>query len=95
MLQITLHLTRSSRLWTLLLLGLELCISTRHFNRFYGDTHRRDFIIYVYHTIFDKISLAEVKEYYKKIVPIWTAYISFISQGRNRRFIRDNYYVIM
>jgi hypothetical protein len=69
MLQITLHLTRSSRLWTLLLLGLELCISTRHFNRFYGDTHRRDFIIYVYHTIFYKISLAEVKEYYKKLYP--------------------------
>jgi hypothetical protein len=49
MLQMTLHLTRSSRLWTLLLLlGFEVPISTPltkkcHFNRFYGDTQRRQF----------------------------------------------------
>jgi hypothetical protein len=47
MLQMTLHLTRSSRLWTLLLLGLELFLlrseNKSHFNRFCGDTQRRDF----------------------------------------------------
>jgi hypothetical protein len=47
MLQMTLHLTRSSRLWTLLLLGLEVLLlrseKKLYFNRFYRDTRRRDF----------------------------------------------------
>jgi hypothetical protein len=46
MLQITLHLSRSSRLWTLLLLGLKVFVlrseKKSHSNRFYGDTQRRD-----------------------------------------------------
>jgi hypothetical protein len=47
MLQITLHLTRSSRLWPLLLLGLEVLLlrseKKLHFNRLYGDTQSRDY----------------------------------------------------
>jgi hypothetical protein len=42
----TLHLTRSSRLWTLLLLGLEVFLlrsQKNATNRFYGETQRRDF----------------------------------------------------
>jgi hypothetical protein len=46
MLQMTLHLTRSSRLWTLLHLGLEVFLlrseKKSNFNRFYKDTQRRD-----------------------------------------------------
>jgi hypothetical protein len=43
----TLHLTQLIRLWTLLLLELEVfllpSLKKCHFNRFYGDTQRRDF----------------------------------------------------
>jgi hypothetical protein len=46
MLQMTLYLTRLSRLWTLLLLGLEVFLlrsDKNATNRFYGNTQRRDF----------------------------------------------------
>jgi hypothetical protein len=46
MVQMTLHLTRSSRPWTFPLLGFEVFqirLQKRHFNGFYRDTHRRDF----------------------------------------------------
>jgi hypothetical protein len=46
MVQMTLHLTRSSRPWTFPLLGFEvfqIWLQKRHFNGFYRDTHRRDF----------------------------------------------------
>jgi hypothetical protein len=47
MLETTLHLTRSSRLWTLQLLGFEVfqvrLQKKSQFNRFYRDTQRRDF----------------------------------------------------
>jgi hypothetical protein len=47
MLQLTLHLTRSSRLWALVFLGIEVFLlrseKKSHFNRFYGDTQRCDF----------------------------------------------------
>jgi hypothetical protein len=43
----TLYLTPPSRLWTLLLLGLEVLLlpseKKRNFNRLYGETQRRDF----------------------------------------------------
>jgi hypothetical protein len=46
MLQMTLHLTRSSRLWTFQFLGFEVFqirLQKKHFNRFYRDTQRRDY----------------------------------------------------
>jgi hypothetical protein len=47
MVQMTLHLIRSSRLWTFQLLGLEVLHirlqKKSHFNDFYRDTQRRDF----------------------------------------------------
>jgi hypothetical protein len=47
MLQMTLHLTRSSSLWTRLLLGFEVLLlrlqKKSHVNHFYRDTQRRDF----------------------------------------------------
>jgi hypothetical protein len=47
MLQMTLHLTRSSRLWTFQLLGFEVSQTSykkkKHFNGSYRDTQRRDF----------------------------------------------------
>jgi hypothetical protein len=47
MLHVTLHLTRSSRLWTFQLLRFEIfqvrLQKNSHFNRFYRDTQRRAF----------------------------------------------------
>jgi hypothetical protein len=70
MLEVTLHLTRSSRLWTLLPLGLETIAlrKERHFNRLCEDTQRRDFRpleenqIFNHEVIFD----LKLKVYYRK-----------------------------
>jgi hypothetical protein len=46
MLQMTLHLTPSSRLWTFQPLGFEVfqvLLQKSHFNRFFGDIQSRDF----------------------------------------------------
>jgi hypothetical protein len=46
MLQMTLHLPLSSRLWTFQLLGFEVKKNSgkkSHFNRLYRDTQRRNF----------------------------------------------------
>jgi hypothetical protein len=60
MLEVALHLTRSSRLWTILPLG--------HFNRLYEDTQRRDFRPLEENQIFNRevIFDLKLKLYYRK-----------------------------
>jgi hypothetical protein len=43
MLQITLHLTRSSRLWTFQLLGFEVFLVRLEKESYYKDTQKSDF----------------------------------------------------
>jgi hypothetical protein len=75
MLQMTLHLTRSSRLWTLLLLGVFLLRSQKkcHFNRFYEDTQRRDFRPLEDNAFFVNVFYKSLKETFKSLEKICLA----------------------